>query len=65
MICYRDRTWCSSSKGCASECYRNLTREHEARAQELGLDVCFADLKGTNSCPGFIDKEETPIQGRA
>ena len=56
MICYKDRSWCSTK--CANlECTRNFTEEERAKARawwpgEGGPPVAFTDFK-TDTC-GYI-----------
>jgi len=43
MLCYRDQAWCHTD--CVNtECFRNLTPEHRAKAIELDLPVCYANF---------------------
>lgn len=50
MICYKDRTFCASSRICAeTDCYRWLDL-----AGEYDLPVALSQFRDTDHCPGFI-----------
>ena len=55
MLCYRDRTFCSSD--CTNtSCWRYLSPTDEIRAKELDLPVAYSDFSG--DCPGYIPEVE-------
>ena len=65
MICFNDRTYCSSSSECKTECDLIFTNEDYKQAMEWwnkgkdGSDeppICFVDYKDTEYCPGFKEK---------
>lgn len=41
MIHYKDMTFCASP-GCKDKCGRILTDDDRARAERMGLPICFA-----------------------
>lgn len=41
MICYKDRTFCSSPD-CKNECGRKITEDEKVYAKKLGLLVSYA-----------------------
>lgn len=43
MMCYKDRTYCSSAY-CTDKCGRRLTEEDRLEANKLGLPICVADF---------------------
>jgi len=61
MICYLDRTFCTSSPICNNEnCDRIFTKEHQQKAIEWMGDsapICYSNLKDTDNCVGFIPKD--------
>jgi len=61
MICYLDRTFCTSSDICNNKsCGRLFTKEHQQKATEWMGDsapICYGDFKDTNKCIGFIQKD--------
>lgn len=57
MMCYKDRSYCSSSKECGTKCALKLTDEHKANAERLNLSVAYADYRDTEHCPGFTKRE--------
>jgi len=55
MLCYRDRTFCSSD--CTNTaCYRYLSEKDAQRAKELNLLIAYSDFSQT--CPDY--KEPSP-----
>ena len=50
MLCYKDRTFCSSD--CTNrDCYRYLTPEDRNRAAEMDLPIAWSDFSDT--CPDY------------
>lgn len=43
MLCYRDKTFCSSL-GCTNECGRKITPAEIAEAIRVALPVAYADF---------------------
>lgn len=62
MICFMDRTFCSSRDCANDKCGRNFTPELSERAAKWwGKDdapVAFGPLRDTDSCAGFVASEE-------
>ena len=55
MICYRDQSYCASD--CInSQCFRYLSDEVKARANEVRLPIATADF--SEECKGYM-KEKT------
>jgi hypothetical protein len=55
MICYRDQCYCASD--CINrECFRYLSDEVKARANEVGLPIATADF--SQDCKDYLREEE-------
>ena len=46
MICYKDKTYCSSEQHLEA-CQRQITEEEKEHAAELGLGIAYADFCGS------------------
>jgi len=55
MICYRDRTFCSSDCINAT-CYRYLSDQDAQRAGQLNLPVAYSDF--SMDCPDYTPEVE-------
>jgi hypothetical protein len=50
MLCYKDRTFCSSD--CTNrDCYRHLTPDDKNKAAEMDLLISWSDFSDT--CPDY------------
>lgn len=43
MLCYKDRTFCSS-ENCQNKCGRKITPEELEHAKEIGLPIAYSDF---------------------
>lgn len=59
MICYRDRTFCSSTTCANVRCDRLVTEEVREAAKRMGLDIAASNLRTfhEHTC-GYVAKEE-------
>lgn len=57
MICYKDRSFCSSSSTCVNRaCHRLATQLIKDKARDYGLPIAWAAFKDGSECPGFKPK---------
>ncbi len=61
MLCFRDKSFCSSSRICGNpKCSLRFTAYDERAAEEWwggkGAPIAFSPYKDTEYCPGFIEK---------
>ena len=56
VICYLDKTFCTSLSCRNDECHRKITNEQRKKAIDMNLPVAYADFQ--TGCPFCIGKEE-------
>lgn len=55
---YLDRSFCSSSSECSTDCYRRLWPREQRPERTRDMCVSYADYRGGDQCPGFTPKPE-------
>jgi len=58
MLCYRDQSYCDSSKTCATVCERRVTKEISEAANKRKLPICYMSFRARKGCPGYTEKQE-------
>lgn len=61
MICYRDKTYCTSEKCKNKGCSKRLTDKVWKDAESFGLPVCTSDL--SRVCSGYWAYKEGVVIG--
>ena len=59
MICYKDRSYCVA-KCMTKECARNLSKEEQQHALELGLPIALTDF--SSDCDSYVPEDNKEIK---